>query len=78
MTSWCGLRMGRNDQPLETVFARVKEKRLKLNPKKSKQLRRYDGIQTLYHRDVSADIRLYTDASKYGIGAYLCQNVINS
>ena len=35
-------------------------------------------IQTLYHRDNDTDLRLYTDASKYGIGAYLCQTVLNS
>ena len=36
------------------------------------------SIQTLYHRDENADLRLYTDASKYGIGAYLCQTVMDS
>ena len=32
-------------------------------------------VHTLYHRDDSAPLRLYTDASAYGIGAYLCQIV---
>jgi hypothetical protein len=32
-------------------------------------------LHTLYHRDDSAPLRLYTDASSYGIGAYLCQVV---
>jgi hypothetical protein len=36
------------------------------------------NLQTLYHRDDSADIRVYTDASKYGIGAYICQVIINA
>ena len=30
-------------------------------------------VYTLYHRDEEAPLRLYTDASSYGIGAYLCQ-----
>ena len=31
------------------------------------------NCQLLYFRDPSAPVRLYTDASDYGIGAYLCQ-----
>jgi len=31
--------------------------------------------QILYYRDTSAPLRLYTDASDYGIGGYLCQVV---
>ena len=31
------------------------------------------NCQLLFDRDLSAPIRLYTDASDYGIGAYLCQ-----
>jgi hypothetical protein len=33
------------------------------------------SVYTLFHRDESAPLRLYTDASSYGIGAYLCQVV---
>jgi hypothetical protein len=33
------------------------------------------NVSTLYHRDETAPLRLYTDASSYGIGAYLCQIV---
>jgi hypothetical protein len=33
------------------------------------------NVATLYHRDEQAPLRLYTDASSYGIGAYLCQMV---
>ena len=33
------------------------------------------NCQLLFFRDQSAPIRLYTDASDYGIGAYLCQIV---
>jgi hypothetical protein len=31
------------------------------------------NIYLLYHRDETLPLRLYTDASKYGIGGYLCQ-----
>ena len=31
------------------------------------------NVHLLYHRNESCPLRLYTDASKYGIGAYLCQ-----
>jgi len=33
------------------------------------------NVFTLYHRDENSPLRLYTDASSYGIGAYLCQVV---
>ena len=33
------------------------------------------NVYTLYHRDENAPLRLFTDASSYGIGAYLCQVV---
>ena len=33
------------------------------------------NVDLLYHRDEACQLRLYTDASKYGIGAYLCQIV---
>jgi hypothetical protein len=33
------------------------------------------NCQLLFHRDLSAPLRMYTDASDYGIGAYLCQVV---
>jgi len=32
-------------------------------------------VYTLFHRNDEAPLRLYTDASSYGIGAYLCQVV---
>jgi hypothetical protein len=35
------------------------------------------NCQTLFYRDQSAPIRVYTDASDYGIGAYLCQVIDN-
>jgi hypothetical protein len=33
------------------------------------------NVYTLFHRDEASPLRLYTDASSYGIGAYLCQVV---
>lgn len=35
------------------------------------------NCQTLFYRDQSAPLRVYTDASDYGIGAYLCQVIDN-
>jgi hypothetical protein len=35
------------------------------------------NCQMLFYRDHSAPIRLYTDASDYGIGGYLCQVIDN-
>ena len=35
------------------------------------------NCQTLFFRDHSAPLRVYTDASDYGIGAYLCQVIDN-
>jgi len=35
------------------------------------------NCQTLYFRDQSAPLRVYTDASDYGIGAYLCQVIVD-
>ena len=34
------------------------------------------NVHTLHHRNENYPLRLYTDASKYGIGAYLCQIAI--
>jgi len=35
------------------------------------------NCQMLFYRDHSAPVRLYTDASEYGIGGYLCQVIDN-
>jgi hypothetical protein len=69
--------------PLQEIVAhyakRKRKEAIKWTPELLETFQRVkmaiQNIYLLYHRDESAPLRLYTDASSYGIGAYLCQVV---